>query len=94
MNDIVRLCEKRGIKLVVYFPPLYSHLEGMSGTIDYVNQLGKDKDVVVYNDSQDSLFLCRQDWFYDIRHLTKDGALEYSKMFASRLKHDSQECFQ
>lgn len=87
-EDIIRICKQRGINLIVYFPPIYMRYKEKSETIKEVERICKDKNIHFYNDTQDSIFLAHQDWFYDSSHLNKFGAIEYSKLFAKRL-HDS-----
>lgn len=87
MNDIVRICKDRGIEIVYYFPPMYTRLEGKTGTVKEIERICNKNGYHYYYDAQDSIFLDHQEWFYDIRHLNKYGALEYSKLFSSRLKH-------
>ena len=87
-EDIIRICKQRGINLIVYSPPIYKRYKEKTETIKALERICKDKNIQYYNDTQDSLFLAHQDWFYDSAHLNKFGAIEYSKLFAKRL-HDS-----
>lgn len=83
---LVRLCKERGITLVVYSPPMYTIYKEKTGTVKALEKICTDNDIRYYYDTQDSLFLKHPEWFYDNDHLNKYGALEYSKIFASRLK--------
>ena len=91
LYDIVRKCKQRGIKLVVYSPPMYTKFKEKTGTVKELERICKDKRIPYYYDTQDSLFLGHQEWFYDNTHLNKYGSLEYSKLFASRLYHGNGE---
>ena len=71
----------------LFSPNIYA-LQRKSETVKEVERICKDKNIHFYNDTQDSIFLAHQDWFYDSSHLNKFGAIEYSKLFAKRL-HDS-----
>ena len=87
-RDIIFKCQQRGIKIVVYSPPMYRKYKGKTGTVKEIERFCKDNAIPYYYDTQDSLFLEHPVWFYDNTHLTKYGALEYSRLFASRLKHE------
>jgi len=86
-RDIIFKCQQRGIKIVVYSPPMYRKYREKTGTVKELERFCKDNAIPYYYDTQDSLFLEHPEWFYDNTHLTKYGALEYSRLFASRLKH-------
>lgn len=85
-NDIVAVCKERGVTLIVYFPPMYNRFAGKFEAVKEVERICSENGFQCYYDAQDSLFLQHKEWFYDNTHLNKYGALEYSKMFASRLK--------
>ena len=87
LNDIINKCKQRGIKMVVYSPPMYTKFRNKTGTVKELEHICRDNRIPYYYDTQDSLFLGHQEWFYDNVHLNKYGSLEYSKLFASRLKH-------
>ena len=87
LKDIINKCKQRGIKVVVYSPPMYTKFKKKTGTIKILEHICKDNRIPYYCDTQNSLFLGHPEWFYDYLHLNKYGSLEYSKLFASRLKH-------
>ena len=85
-TDIISVCRERGVELVVCFTPLYDRYEDVPYVVKEIREICVYNNIHCYYDTQDSLFLEHADWFYDNLHLNKYGALEYSKMFASRLK--------
>lgn len=85
-TDIIDKCKERGIEIVVYSPPMYTIYKEKTGTIKELERICGENNIPYYYDTQDKTFLDHQDWFYDNVHLNKYGALEYSKIFASRLK--------
>ncbi|MBR1527566.1 MAG: hypothetical protein IJ640_13065 [Prevotella sp.] len=86
-KDMIRICKERGITLVVYSPPMYTRYNEKTGTVKEIEHLCRENAIHYYYDTQDSLFLNHQEWFYDNVHLNKYGSIEYSKLFASRLKN-------
>ena len=84
--DIIGKCKERDIEIVVYSPPMYTIYKEKTGTIKELERICGENNIPYYYDTQDKTFLDHQDWFYDNVHLNKYGALEYSKIFASRLK--------
>lgn len=86
-EDIIRICKDQEIILVVYIPPMYTKYEEKTSTINELEHICKDNNIIFYCDMQDSLFWEHQEWFYDNVHLNKYGSLEYSKIFAARLKN-------
>ena len=87
-KDIVLQCKKRNIQLVIYSPPMYTKIEGKQISIREVEEICQQNGIRFYNDIQNPYFLSHQEWFYDKSHINKDGAIEYSKSLAGRLKRD------
>ena len=87
-KDIVLQCKMNKIQLVVYSPPMYTKILGDHASVREVEDICIENGIRFYNDIQDSYYLSHQEWFYDKSHINKDGALEYSKSFAHRLKKD------
>ena len=87
-KDFVCQCEKRGIALVVYFPPMYTLYEEKTATVTEVQRLCQEHHIPCYYDTQDSIFLKHQEWFYDNVHLVKDASYIYSKSLVKRVKRD------
>ena len=84
--NIIDSCKLRGIKLILFSPPMYYKFKEKTGTIRELERICKDNKIPYYYDTQDSLFKEHQEWFYDNVHLNKYGAYEYSKIFANRIK--------
>lgn len=85
-ESIVRTCKKHHIKLLVFIPPHYREVDGVEGSIAYLDKYCKENDVPFYNDSQDSVFLHHQEWFYDKEHINVIGCDEYTKMMVPRIR--------
>jgi hypothetical protein len=85
---IIRRCKEHNIRLIVYFPPMFTHLTGNLQTVDVVRELCTENDIACYFDAQDSTFLAHNEWFHDNAHLDKDGARVYSELFVSRIRKE------
>ena len=85
-NDFVRLCEKNKIKLIIYFPPIYSKFDNTPATLEKVKSICESNGITYYDDTSNIKYISHQEWFYDQVHLNKYGATEYTKDFVERLK--------
>ena len=85
-EDIIKQCELKGVKLVVFTPPAYVHFTSQPKAIARTHEICLENDVPYYYDVEDSVFQSHQEWFFDRVHLTAEGALVYSRLFATRLK--------
>ncbi len=81
-------CQREGVQLVVYFPPVYYQYSGITPTIRFVEEYCKEHNIPCFNDSQNEEFLHNKEWFYDNVHLNKNGAVIYSNMFVKELKNN------
>lgn len=86
LQSMITLCESKGVKMVVYFPPMYTKIEGVSTSVERVKEICAKHHFPCFDDSQDSTFLAHKEWFYDNVHLNKDGAPVYTKSLVKRLK--------
>ncbi len=89
-NNIVKTCLDNNIKLIIYTPPLYTHITNPSATVDYIEDTCNKYNIPFYYDSQDSTFLSHNEWFHDNNHLDKEGAYVYTKQFIHRIRKELQ----
>ena len=86
LNDIIYKCKQYGVNVVIYSPPMYTRYKEKTGMVKELERICEDEGIPYFYDTEDSLFLEHQEWFYDNVHLNKYGAVEYSNVFAKRLK--------
>lgn len=84
--NMVHLCKKFNIQLIVFFPPMYFHYTDKTETIDYVEKYCIKNGIPCYNDSQDSTFLSDSHLFYDNVHVNIVGCNKYTQIILERLK--------
>lgn len=84
--NMVHLCKKFNIQLIVFFPPMYFHYTDKTETIDYVEKYCINNGIPCYNDSQDSTFLSDSHLFYDNVHVNIVGCNKYTQIILERLK--------
>ena len=84
--NMVHLCKKFNIQLIVFFPPMYFHYTDKTETIDYVEKYCIKNGIPCYNDSQDSIFLSDSHLFYDNVHVNIVGCNKYTQIILERLK--------
>ena len=85
-KNIIEECKHRGIKVMVYFPPMYSNFVVMPASVDSVTEYCHANHIPFYNDLQDSTFLAHNEYFHDNKHLSVEGATVYTANFVSRIK--------
>lgn len=79
-------CSKN-VKLIFFWPPVYTLPSKESLIESQLDSLASQYDnVTVINDAQDEYFLNHLEMFFDYIHLNGDGALVYSRQFASKVK--------
>lgn len=86
---IISLCEAKGVKLVVFCPPMYTVFdpEGvMPIPMVKLQEICKQHHIPFFYDTQDQNFLKRPDLFYDNEHLNKLGAPIYTKQLIHEMK--------
>lgn len=84
---IVHMCRDNGVYVIVYFPPGYEeYANHRCKAVEETKKICMENDIPVYDVFQDSLFLQHSEWFYDNKHLNRDGALIFSRQFARYLK--------
>ena len=84
--NMVQLCKKNDIRLVVVFPPMYFHYTDKTETIDYVEKYCIKNGIPCYNDSQNSTFLSDSHLFYDNVHVNIVECNKYMHIILERLK--------
>lgn len=84
--NMVQLCKKNDIRLIVVFPPMYFNYTDKTATIDYIEKYCINNGIPCYNDSQDSTFLSDSHLFYDNVHVNIVGCNKYMQIILERLK--------
>lgn len=82
LRYVMRLCKKKGIKLIITTSPRY----GMEASNVVVMKMCK-KEGIPYIDMESSeYFNSHPELFYDVAHLNDNGAKKYSTIFMERVK--------
>lgn len=86
LKHMFMACKKSGVRLLVYFPPLYTRITGSNRCAKSFKRLCVENQVPLIDNSQDSVFLVHPEWFHDNLHLNEKGAELYTKQFVKELK--------
>lgn len=80
--SMIDKCRENGVEVIVFFPPELVDIKSTPDVgIKTIEKICREKKVLCLNDLSDSVFMSRNDWFYDNLHLNKNGAVEYTKQF-------------
>lgn len=88
-ENIINMCDKAGVKLVVFFPPMYDrYKEGYVNGCKAIEKICEKENVPYYDMSQDETFLNHPEWFYDNVHLNINGAQVFSSQLLQWLQNN------
>jgi hypothetical protein len=81
--NIIRLCQQKGVQLIVALPPDYILLpdRGHPYELTAIENLCSDYHIPVLNDCQSPFFLSHPELFYDELHLNYAGSKIYTRQF-------------
>jgi hypothetical protein len=89
MDDLIRLCQKRGIQLIFVYSPEYAEMQKLTKNRTEVfhnfHKLADRNQVPLWNYS-DWSFASDTDYFTNSQHLNAEGAAIFSEDVANRLK--------
>ncbi len=87
--DILEICKKRGIRVILVFPPEYLETQGFflnrKDTFKIFKDLA-DRFQVPFWDYSENPMCSKKAYFYNSQHLNQVGATVFSKSIAQRLK--------
>lgn len=86
LKRIVDRCEAEGVKLIIYFPPMYTIIDGTPTGVEITRDICSKHNIPLFYDAQDPYFTRHPEYFHDNVHLDADGARVYSEAFAHNLK--------
>lgn len=85
LEQIVKMCQEHGIKLIIYIAPMYRKaVGGPNAGIELLMNFCATNGVTLLDYSE--LFLDHPDYFYDNIHLNDNGANVFSERFSLDLK--------
>lgn len=89
MDDLIRLCQQRGIQLIFVYSPEYAEMQKLTKNrtevFDHFNELSARNHVPLW-DYSDWRFAGDTDCFTNSQHLNAEGAAIFSEDLANRLK--------
>lgn len=90
LYDIINICRENNIKIVLVFSPIYSgflnNIENRDFIFNTFKRAGSESNVLFMDYSQNSIGN-QQKYFFDLDHLNREGAEEFSKLLAKDLKN-------
>jgi hypothetical protein len=90
LYDIIYICRENNIKIVLVFSPIYSgflnNIENSDFIFNTFKKAGSDSNVLFMDYSQNSIGN-QQKYFFDLDHLNREGAEEFSKLLTKDLKN-------
>lgn len=86
VEKIAHWCQQKKVRLVIIVSPRFSKFVVRNPSIESLSDIVSKYDVEVWDYEQDEYFLSRGDLFRDELHLNHNGAVEYTKMIASKIK--------
>jgi hypothetical protein len=89
MEELIRLCEERGIQLIFVYSPEYAEMEKLTKNraevFDHFHELAARYHVPIW-DYSDWKFAGDRDYFTNSQHLNAEGAAVFSEDVANRLQ--------
>jgi hypothetical protein len=89
LEEIVRLCQERGIQLIFVYPPEYSEMQGLTmnrnEVFDDFRELSAKYSVPLW-DYSDWRYAGDTEYFQNSQHVNEDGAEVFSADLANRLR--------
>jgi hypothetical protein len=90
LYDIINICRENNIKIVLVFSPIYNgflnNIENREFIISTFKKASIENNVMFMDYSQNSMG-SQQKYFFDLDHLNRKGADEFSKLLAKDLKN-------
>jgi len=90
LYDIINICRDKNIKIVLVFSPIYNgflnNIENRDFIINTFKKAGIENNILFMDYSQNSIG-SQQKYFFDLDHLNREGADEFSKLLAKDLKN-------
>ncbi len=83
-----KLCLENDVKLILIVSPRYVNFEECNFSIESLKDVMSRYGVTFWDYEQDPFFLSHSELFRDELHLNHQGAVEYSKIIAGRIKKD------
>lgn len=88
LMKIVKLCEQHNTTLFVVMSPKYLNYTNESTFLEALSILMEKQDIKIWDYEQDPRFITKGELFKDELHLNNNGAIEYSRIIAGRIKDD------
>ena len=89
LEELVRVCQERGIQLIFVYPPEYSEMQGLTRNrnevFDDFRELSAKYDVPFW-DYSDWRYAGDTEYFQNSQHVNEDGAEVFSADLANRLR--------
>lgn len=85
---IVELCKQHNTTLIIVMSPKYLKYTNESTFIETLSILLEKQDIRIWDYEQDPRFITKGELFKDELHLNNQGAIEYSRIIAGRIKDD------
>lgn len=79
-------CKEQGVNVVVVISPSFNFSKGKNATMDYLCKASSKNNFVYINDNNLEEFHNKEDYFYDTKHLNRQGAVRFSEVFLSQIK--------
>lgn len=86
-RQFVKLCQERGIRLIVCVPPRYVARTSVSKAEKYLREHQSRGEYELWFDPYDTPLSQDSTLFYDNEHLNYDGAKEYTRQLTNRLRN-------
>jgi hypothetical protein len=87
LKEIIKICTKNNIRIIIVISPIYKPNENFDEMISKIRNIAlcQSKQTIFWDMSKDSVFLSERELFHDNIHLNYKGARLYSSIIATRL---------
>jgi hypothetical protein len=83
LDDFISSLTKKGCKVIICISPDFKSRFQNSSSINFAR---KREDIIFLNFSEDEYFSENPNFFNDVKHLNREGAIEFSKKLSNEIK--------
>jgi hypothetical protein len=82
--DLINLCHKNNIRLIIIQSPIYANIT-QTKILDLLKSITKENNATFWNFANDSVFVNNPAYFQDFDHMNETGAVYFSNLLVSRI---------
>lgn len=79
-------CKREGIELFITCPPYFTDAISQDSSLLIAKKIAKENGISFIDDSDNSFYTSRKEYFADFRHLNENGSMTFSKEVSKKIK--------